>query len=109
MNTKNMPVVELVLFRAKAGVSQQTLIEGTQSIQMWLAQQPGYIRRELLMTHEGQWADLVYWNSYEEAMVAGEKFMSLPEAGPLESVMDVTTIQMFHFHQMAAFEAVPVK
>ncbi len=106
MNTKNMPVVELVLFRAKAGVRQETLIEGTQSIQMWLAQQPGYIRRELLMTNEGQWADLVYWNSYEEAMVAGEKFMALPEAASLESVMDETTIQMFHFHQM---EAAPVK
>ncbi|MBI5932044.1 MAG: hypothetical protein HY862_22240 [Chloroflexi bacterium] len=105
----NMPVIELVLFRTKPGVDEQAMIEATHMIQAWLAEQPGYIRRELLMTNEGQWADVVYWNSHEEAMAAGAKFMSLPEAGSLGNVMDETTIQMFHFQQVVMFETMPVK
>ncbi len=109
MNTHNMPVVELVLFRTKAGVSEQSMNEAAQTVQTWLAEQPGYIRRELLMTNEGQWGDLVYWNSFEEAMAAGAKFMTLPEAAVFGSVMEETTIQMFHFHQVVAFEEMAVK
>jgi len=55
-------VVEWAPFRLAPGVDEVALLEASEALQRdFLAQQPGFLRRELLRGPDGQWADLVYW------------------------------------------------
>jgi hypothetical protein len=49
-------------------VTDAQLLDASAALQRdFLAQQPGFRRRELLRGSDGQWVDLVYWDSAEAA------------------------------------------
>lgn len=67
-------VIEWAPFRVTDGVSEAAVVAAADAMQEeFLTRQPGYVRRELLRTPDGQWADLVVWRdraSVEAAMAA---------------------------------------
>jgi hypothetical protein len=57
-------VIEWAPFRLKEGVEESALLAASEAMQHgFLSQQKGYVRRELVKTADGQWADVVYWDS----------------------------------------------
>lgn len=101
---KNAPVVEVVIFKANAGIQSEKVLEVAKGIHTWLEQADGYIRRELLQDGE-QWIDIVYWESREQALKASEELMITPEAGTFMSVLDSENITMLHLNQVFNSEA----
>lgn len=73
------PTVEWAPFNVKAGVTEQALIKQAQTVEdLFLKQQPGYIRRSLLNDGKGQWVDVVYWASKVDASNAMKKAFESP-------------------------------
>ena len=65
-------VVELVLFKLKEGVSEQHFLEASDEINTgFLSLQKGYISRKLVKKDD-TWADIVLWETMEDAMKAIE-------------------------------------
>jgi len=62
----------------------------------WLARQPGYISRQLARKPDGEWIDVVLWQSNAAAWTAAEKMMK--EIGECEAMraIDPTTMVMRH-------------
>ncbi|GAB4577760.1 MAG: hypothetical protein Fur0022_04920 [Anaerolineales bacterium] len=61
-------VVEWAPFTVKPDVNEAELIAASEALQDgFLSQQRGFIRRELLKGQNGQWVDLVVWESKDAA------------------------------------------
>ncbi|MCE7986584.1 MAG: hypothetical protein DYG89_35880 [Caldilinea sp. CFX5] len=97
------PILEVVLFRAKAGVSDEQVLQGSAQIQPWLAGAAGYLKREVSKNEDGQWVDIVHWRSLDEAQQAAEQLMAEPTAAAFMSMIDPESITMLHVQQHLAF------
>ncbi|MBL8161968.1 MAG: hypothetical protein JNJ61_08280 [Anaerolineae bacterium] len=96
MQNSKGEVVELVLFKLNAGVSHEAFMGAVQATQQKIAQFKGFKRRQLLHNDEGQWVDVVWWNSLDEAMQAAESFSTDPELTAFGATLDVSSINMLH-------------
>ena len=73
-------LIEWAPFRLKPDVDQATLMAASEALQRdFLAKQPGFVRRELLRAADGQWVDLVYW----ESAAAAEQVMQAVAESPV--------------------------
>ena len=71
--------IEWAPFRLVDGVDEARLLRASDALQTeFLSKQPGFVRRELLEGPDGQWADLVYWESEETAARAMQQAAESP-------------------------------
>jgi heme-degrading monooxygenase HmoA len=72
-------VIELAPFKVAAATSEASLLEASNALQLeFLAQQPGFVKRELLRSGENDWLDIVYWRDHDSAHQAMQKAMENP-------------------------------
>lgn len=72
-------IVEWAPFRLAEGVEEARLIAASEALQSgFLAGQQGFIRRELLKGRDGQWVDMVVWESQEAADQAAKNAAENP-------------------------------
>jgi hypothetical protein len=71
--------IEWAPFKLAEGADEASLLRAADAIQDgFLAKQPGFVRRELLKGEDGQWADLVYWESADAAAAAMKEAAASP-------------------------------
>lgn len=77
--------VELVRFRLQPGTTSADWLKTNEKINDWMKAQPGFRFRSVSETSDGEWWDLVYWESLAAAEAAGEKFGAemMPHCAPL--------------------------
>lgn len=97
------PILEVVLFRAKAGVADEQVLHGSAQLQPWLEGAAGYLSRKLNKGEDGQWVDLVHWRTLAEAHQAAEQLMAEPSAAAFMAMIDPESITMLHVQQQQAF------
>lgn len=74
---KDKQVIEWATFRLKDGIDTAALLAASEKLQNgFLKQQKGFVRRDLVKTAEGLWADVVYWTSHEHAEQAMQSAMN---------------------------------
>jgi len=72
-------IVEIAQFKLASGVTDEEFVKEAEAVQKnFLEKQSGYIDRELLKDRDGQWVDILHWNSMEEAQKAAEIMMKDP-------------------------------
>ena len=90
-------VVEFVSFNLKGGASVSDFLLASDKIdQAFLSMQKGYIQRKLLV-NDGLWADLVLWETMDDALNAAKSFEGKTAAYEYFSFLDDKSIQMRHF------------
>lgn len=72
-------VIEVVEFSAVPGVTTEALVSAAQEAGVFLARQPGFIRRQLAQRTDGGWIDIVEWSSLEAAQAAAAAFPTAQE------------------------------
>jgi hypothetical protein len=76
---ENRLTVEWAAFTLAPGVKEDDLLNASARLQdEFLSHQKGFIRRELLRGTDGKWADLVYWESAEDANAIVEAAFKSP-------------------------------
>ena len=60
-------VIEIALFRVKAGVTDERVLEVSDALQRDVVKLEGYLGRQLCRSEDGQWADVVRWTGLEVA------------------------------------------
>lgn len=94
------PTLEIVLFKLAEGVTEDDFLAAAQGVETWLVQVKGFQRRQLNRDEAGNWVDMVYWDSLEEAQQAAAKIMSTPEGQTFGSKILGESIQMYHMHSV---------
>lgn len=95
---KRIGAIEVVLFKTKPGYTQDQAQEALESLNRHVVKFDGFISRKLSVDEQGNWMDLVYWESKGLALKAAEEIMKVPEAAQVFEVIDDSTIQMYHFN-----------
>ena len=90
-------ILEVVLFKAKAETNANALKKAAKAVNQFLGEQPGYQGRDLAVSEDGQWADIVRWDNMENAHAAQEAAMQSETCLPYFGMIDETTMQMHHF------------
>jgi len=93
--------IELVRFRLQQGKTSADWLKANEKITEWVQQQPGFRFRSLSETDDGEWIDMVYWESLAAAKQAGEKFGSeLKEVCALLVAPDSVVVSHSRAHLM---------
>ena len=94
-------IVEIAQFKLATGVREEDFLQEAEAVQKnFLEQQSGYIDRELLKDKDGQWVDILHWNSMEEAQKAAEVMMSDPATQGFMQKIDPSSVKILHLEQI---------
>ena len=88
--------IELVTYRLKAGIEKAQFAATHEAVNTFLTAQPGFIYRSNSEDKDGLIYDIVYWQSMEQALTAGEAFMQHPAGQSLIAVTEENSITMRH-------------
>jgi hypothetical protein len=80
--------VELVTFRARAGVTSEQVISAAEQVNLFLKSQPGFLSRHLGVTDDGTWYDILYWESRDHVTAAMAKVESSPHCPVFFGLID---------------------
>jgi hypothetical protein len=70
-------------------VSDQQLIAAADQVnQVFLSQQPGFIKRELIKKSDTEYADVIHWSSKKDAETAGHKVFDCDQCKSYFALMD---------------------
>jgi hypothetical protein len=89
-------IIELVSFKLKDNAGVSDFIHASQEISIWVQQQTGFISRNLCLSEDGVWRDIVMWTSVEHAHQAAEKFMQELCQSSFMDMIDGDTVNMSH-------------
>ncbi len=101
---KEIGAIEVVIFKTKEGYSQGQAQAALERLNDLVKGYDGFISRKLSVDENGNWMDLVYWESQDLAVKAAEEVMKVPEAAEIFQVIEETSMQMHHFQPLMAFE-----
>ena len=96
MSTPTLGAVEVVLYRSRPDVTDQQIVEASDTLQSDLEGFPGYIRRRLMKTGDGLWVDTVDWRSLEQAEAAAAAILERPSAARFMELVEESSVQMLH-------------
>ncbi len=97
MASEQAKVLELVVFKLTAGASREQLLDTAGPVSRWIAQQPGFVSRQLAYDEDGgRWIDVVWWRTLEDAHAAAERAMTSPACAPMFALIDMESILMLH-------------
>jgi hypothetical protein len=92
-----MPVFELVLFQPKPGVSAAAFDAAVAESSRFLARQPGFLGREVGVSVDGEYADIVRWADLDAALRAAEQFVAASEAREFNGLLERESVRVWHF------------
>ena len=93
--------IELVSFKLKSDVDESQLADVQPAVNEWIKTQPGFYYRSLTKDTDGQYLDIVYWESEERAKAAAEHMMIQPWANDFMSLIDESSINMRHIKSIS--------
>jgi len=93
--------IELVSFKLKPNVDETQLADLQPAVNEFIKQQPGFHYRSLIKDTDGQFLDIVYWESEEKAKAAGKNFMEQSWAQQMMSLIDENSINMRHIQSIS--------
>jgi len=89
-------VIELVLSRPKTGVTEDDLRASALAVAPVLNALPGLQRRVVLADGQGQWVDVIHWDSLENAQQAMPRIGHVPAVQTLFAQLDESGVELFH-------------
>ncbi|MGI9488274.1 MAG: hypothetical protein ACR2RF_20825 [Geminicoccaceae bacterium] len=91
----NDQVIELASIKLAAGRTEAQLIEASQAFQNgFLNAQDGFIRRDLVRKSDGNYMDIIHWQSRAHADAILEKAQSSDVVGEFFALMDIDPEKM---------------
>lgn len=86
--------IELVRFRLREDKTADEWLKDNEKMNEWLRRQPGFRFRSLSETEDGEWIDVVHWESRQAAQAAAGHIME--DIGEAFGSIDVKSIVMSH-------------
>jgi heme-degrading monooxygenase HmoA len=86
-------VVEVVRFRLAHGASESSFLEENRKAQAFVAQQPGFVGREIARGDDGGWLVIVRWRSAADADASFSKFVAAAEMQPFMALLDGASME----------------
>ncbi|MCE3007443.1 MAG: hypothetical protein LW884_03735 [Bacteroidetes bacterium] len=92
----NGGAVEVVIYKTKPGIADAEAIEKARSVNEFIRSQDGFIRRTFGKTREGQWVDVIQWESVEKAQAIFQRAMESDVPKPFLETIDEKSMTILH-------------
>ena len=90
--------LEIASFKLKDGIAVEDFLKSSTEMEEGFAEkQNGFIKRTLAQSESGEWVDVVYWETMDDATKAMESAMKSPTCAPMFGMIDDASIKMSHF------------
>lgn len=89
-------ILELVTFRLMDDVSEKRFSAAVRSVDEFLAEQAGFLARQVMTAEDGGRVDLVWWKDLESAQEAARAIREAPRAEPFLACLDPGSIRVSH-------------
>lgn len=97
LRTGGSAVVEIAIFKSKAGVTREQFLGTVDAVSEWAKRQPGFISRDLTYSPDGDsWIDVIWWEDIGAARAAAEAAMTSESCAPMFAAIDLEGTQMLH-------------
>ncbi|UQA90732.1 hypothetical protein [Streptomyces halobius] len=97
MDEQANKVLELVVFKLKAGVTPEQLLGAVDAVSEWAGRQPGFVSRDLsYSSKDDKWIDVVWWRSLKDAQSAAHAAETSTECAPMFGLIDHESMLMLH-------------
>ena len=85
--------IKIYQFKLSAGTEEQRFLEASKQLDIVLKTQPGFLYRSLAKQSDGQWQDIIYWESADLAAEMGKNFDSTDLGQQFMALIDVASVQ----------------
>lgn len=95
---------DIISYRLADGVTHEQLLDVAQRIiDAWMRDLDGFVSREILQGSDGQYTDIVTWESPDVAHAAERAMQSIPNAAERYECYDASTISSSGMTLLATF------
>jgi hypothetical protein len=85
------------VFRLNEGVTREQLLGTVDPVSTWIAEQPGFVSRDLAYDAESdRWIDVVWWSTMQDAQAASERAMTSESCAPMFALIHMESTLMVH-------------
>lgn len=95
---------DIISYKLAAGVTEEHLLDvASEIIKTWMCKQPGFIKWEIHKINDGNYTDIVYWESKEDAKKSEADMVNIPNANDWFSCYEEGSISSKNLSQIATF------
>ena len=96
---------DVISYRLAEGIAEDHLLEvAGDLLTSWMSKQPGFVRWEIHREEEGNYTDIVYWESKDAAKSAEADMVNIPNAGDWFACYEEGSISSKNLHHVATFK-----
>lgn len=88
--------LELGVFRLKEGITREQFLGTVDAVSEWATEQPGFVSRELVEGDDGQWVDIVWWETPGHAAAATEAAYASDRCLAMFGMIDMDGLLFLH-------------
>lgn len=97
MAAEDTPTIETVTFKLQPDTDEVAFVKAAKATEGLLHQKGAMIESRLLIKdEEGQWTDIIHWQSLHQAKEMAATLMEEPEFAQLMPMIDPETVTMRH-------------
>ena len=95
---------DIISYKLAEGVSEEHLLEvAGEVLDGWMRKQAGFVRWEIHRNSDGDYSDIVYWESEDDQKAAQADMVNIPNAGDWFSCYEEGSISSVNLTQVATF------
>ena len=96
---------DVMSYKLAENVSEDRLLQvAVDLLSKWMIKQPGFVKWEIHREDNGNYTDIVYWDSKDAAKKAEEDMRNIPNSSDWFSCYDLASISTKHLYHVATFE-----
>ncbi len=96
---------DLISYKLAENISEDHLLKiASDVLENWMNKQPGFIKWEIHRESDGDYTDIVYWESDGAARKAEADMVNIPNAGDWFACYEEGSISSKHLYQVAIFD-----
>jgi heme-degrading monooxygenase HmoA len=99
-----METVEFAQFKIAEGVDEKEFLKASDLIMPDLEKQKGFLSRKLVKSSDDIWADIVMWETLEDALALAENFEKIESCHNYLGLIDLPSVKISHFAQIRVWE-----
>ena len=93
---------DIISYKLAEGVSEEHLLKVAHEVlESWMGKLPGFVKWEIHRNSDGDYTDIVYWESEDDAKSAQADMVNIPNAGDWFSCYEEGSISSQNLHQVA--------
>lgn len=96
--TSDTQVAEIVTFKLNENVAESAFLEDARRTEAVLRETPGFVRRVLSRSAEGDWTDFILWSDMDSALNAAETVVKHPDFAAFGGAIHGPSVAMRHEH-----------